>query len=131
MGLDARTQRGPGPADESAIPYFHTPPQDSKAVSDADSAPTASSSFEAEFRAHADLVSALQRWQAGALPPALEWHELVPAAVRLGLDKDTVERQGLLWEIIRSEQEYVKALEGGLNVRPPLLFARRQALSAF
>lgn len=62
------------------------------------------------------MIQKLKDWQAGLLPASLEWFELVPAETRSALADKEVERQGLLWEIFRSEQEYVKNLEGGLNV---------------
>lgn len=84
---------------------------------------------------HQQLLAKLKQWQAGEIPPSLEWHELVPKEMTMvsvngggggggaggtgeggGLDKKEIERQGLMWEIFRSEQEYVKNLEGGLNV---------------
>lgn len=75
-----------------------------------------SSSFESEFALHASLLTSLKAWQAGSLPASLEWHELVPENVRLGLDGKAGERQGLIWEVLRSEMEFVRNLEGGLNV---------------
>ena len=116
------------------------PPQDSKALraeeptpirsgastqtTGGPSAPSSSSSstaaagsttFALELQAQNATLDRLRRWQAGALPASLEWHELVPPSVLLALDPPTAERQGLLWEIFRSEMEYVRNLEAGLN----------------
>jgi hypothetical protein len=106
--------------------------------------------YSTEFKHHQSLIDKLKAWQAGELPPQIEWHELIPPSLLLVSDptkppshstqpsstssfdpstrpppatsdsggflsKKEIERQGLLWEIFRSEQEYVKNLEGGLN----------------
>ncbi|CED84061.1 RhoGEF GTPase [Phaffia rhodozyma] len=71
--------------------------------------------FEDEFKAHAEIIQKLKDWQSGLLPAGLEWYELIPNETRTALSEKEVERQGLIWEIFRSEQEYVKNLEGGLN----------------
>ena len=75
---------------------------------------------------HAELIEQLKKWQAGHLPASTEWWEVVPAQMRDQLDKKEVERQGLIWEIFRSEQEYVLNLQAGLNVSHPLPCARDQ-----
>ncbi|KZT00783.1 uncharacterized protein LAESUDRAFT_687612 [Laetiporus sulphureus 93-53] len=53
----------------------------------------------------------LRRFQANDLPDAdQEWHRLVPAAARDVLDRDEVQRQSILFEIIKSERDYVSDL---------------------
>ena len=39
-----------------------------------------------------------------------EWHDLVDPSVRESLGKDEVQRQGLWWELIKGEVEYVRDL---------------------
>lgn len=68
---------------------------------------------------HAELIEQLKKWQGGQLPASTEWWEVVPPSIRDALDKKEVERQGLIWEIFRSEQEYVLNLQAGLNVSHP------------
>ncbi|EPT05556.1 hypothetical protein FOMPIDRAFT_1138735 [Fomitopsis schrenkii] len=53
----------------------------------------------------------LRRFQAGELPENdQEWYKLVPASAREVLDKREVTRQSILFEIIRSEKDYVNDL---------------------
>lgn len=40
-----------------------------------------------------------------------EWHRLVPASARDVLDKHEVQRQSVIFEVIRSERDYVRDLQ--------------------
>lgn len=42
--------------------------------------------------------------------PDPEWHDLVDTEVRLSLGREEVKRQGLWWELIEGESEYVRDL---------------------
>ncbi|KAH9949942.1 hypothetical protein B0H21DRAFT_725350 [Amylocystis lapponica] len=54
----------------------------------------------------------LRRFQAGELPENDEdWYRLVPAEAREVLDEKEVQRQSVLFEIIKSEKDYVHDLE--------------------
>jgi hypothetical protein len=60
----------------------------------------------------------LRRFQAGELAPSdEEWHKLVPESARDALGKDEVQRQSILFEIFKSEREYVADLEALNDVR--------------
>ena len=59
-----------------------------------------------------DSEEALRRFQAGELNENdEEWHRLVPPEARDVLDKKEVQRQSVLFEIIKSERDYVRDLE--------------------
>ena len=52
-----------------------------------------------------------------------QWHRLVPEEARASLPEREVNRQGLIFELIRSEKEYVADLEALLDVSSiPLVF---------
>ncbi|CAA7267017.1 unnamed protein product [Cyclocybe aegerita] len=54
----------------------------------------------------------LRRFQAGELPEVdQEWHRLVPEEAREALGKQEVQRQSVLFEVVKSEREYVADLE--------------------
>ncbi|KAF8910664.1 hypothetical protein CPB84DRAFT_1842646 [Gymnopilus junonius] len=54
----------------------------------------------------------LRRFQAGELPEKdQEWHRLVPTEARDALGKQEVQRQSVIFEVIKSEREYVADLE--------------------
>ncbi|RDX57314.1 hypothetical protein OH76DRAFT_1476727 [Lentinus brumalis] len=57
-----------------------------------------------------NVEEALRKFQAGELPDA-EWYRLVSPSVREVLDKKEVQRQSILFEIIKSEKDYVADLE--------------------
>ena len=78
--------------------------------------------FSNEFirRARLESEEDLRRIQAGELPENdQEWYKLVPASAREVLDKREVTRQSILFEIIKSERDYVNDL---LLVKEVLLF---------
>ena len=78
--------------------------------------------FSNEFirRARLESEEDLRRFQAGELPENdQEWYKLVPASAREVLDKREVTRQSILFEIIKSERDYVNDL---LLVKEVLLF---------
>ena len=55
---------------------------------------------------------ALSHFQAGELKESdQEWHLLVPPEARDALGKNEVQRQSVIFEIIKSEREYVADLE--------------------
>ncbi|KIM39836.1 hypothetical protein M413DRAFT_446755 [Hebeloma cylindrosporum] len=55
---------------------------------------------------------ALRHFQAGELPEKdQEWHRLVPPEARDALGKKEVQRQSVIFEVIKSEREYVADLE--------------------
>ncbi|PPQ99136.1 hypothetical protein CVT24_009326 [Panaeolus cyanescens] len=73
---------------------------------------------------------AIRRFQAGELPDNdQEWHRLVPEEARDALGKSEVQRQSILFEVVKSEREYVKDLEAIEQVfieplrtaRPPII----------
>ena len=69
--------------------------------------------FSNEFirRARLESEEDLRRFQAGELPENdQEWYKLVPASAREVLDKREVTRQSILFEIIKSERDYVNDL---------------------
>src|SRR6266540_6587007 len=54
----------------------------------------------------------LRRFQAGQLPETdQEWHRLLPQEARDALGTQEVQRQSAIFEIIKSEREYVADLE--------------------
>ncbi|EJU00455.1 hypothetical protein DACRYDRAFT_117410 [Dacryopinax primogenitus] len=53
---------------------------------------------------------AIQRFQASQLPSDEEWHHLVPRAALSSLPKKEVQRQSIIFEIIKSERDYVSDL---------------------
>lgn len=54
----------------------------------------------------------LRRFQAGQLPETdQEWHRLVPQEAQDALGKKEVQRQSSIFEIVKSEREYVADLE--------------------
>lgn len=62
-------------------------------------------------RASLESEEDLRRFQAGELPENdQEWYKLVPASAREVLDKREVTRQSILFEIIKSEKDYVNDL---------------------
>ena len=64
------------------------------------------------------LRDAIERFQAGKLPPADdEWHRLVPEGFLQTLDKDVIQRQSILFEIFKSERDYVADLQAVNDVR--------------
>ena len=59
----------------------------------------------------------LSRFQAGQLNPADEaWHRLVPETAREALGKREVERQSVIFEVFKSEKDYVADLEAVRDV---------------
>jgi RHO1 GDP-GTP exchange protein 1/2 len=59
-----------------------------------------------------DSNEGLRRFQAGELPENdEEWHKLVPKAALEVFDKHEVHRQSVIFEIIKSEKDYVRDLE--------------------
>ena len=61
---------------------------------------------------------ALHHFQAGELPENdQEWHRLVPPEARDALGKKEVQRQSVIFEVIKSEREYVADLEAVEHVR--------------
>lgn len=59
----------------------------------------------------------MQRFQAGELSPAEEeWYRLVPREAVKVFDKKEVQRQCGLFEIIKSEKEYVEDMKTALEV---------------
>ncbi|THH06430.1 hypothetical protein EW145_g4099 [Phellinidium pouzarii] len=59
----------------------------------------------------------LRRFQAGELTPAdEEWHKLVPETAREALGKHEVQRQSIIFEIFKSERDYVSDLEAVIDV---------------
>ncbi|KAF8968138.1 hypothetical protein BDZ97DRAFT_1916355 [Flammula alnicola] len=73
---------------------------------------------------------ALRRFQAGELPETdQEWHRLVPPEARDALGKQEVQRQSVIFEVIKSEREYVADLEAVQDVfierlraaKPPII----------
>ena len=64
------------------------------------------------------MKEALIRFQAGKLPTAdEEWHRLVPDSLREALDKDDVLRQSILFEILKTERDYVADMQAVNEVR--------------
>ena len=67
-----------------------------------------------------DSEEGLRRFQSHELAgPEEEWHRLVPEAAREALGNDEVQRQSVLFEIIKSERDYVSDLEAVRDVRSP------------
>ncbi len=64
-----------------------------------------------------NVEEALRKFQAGELPDA-EWYRIVAPSVREVLDKKEVQRQSILFEIIKSEKDYVADLELVKEVSP-------------
>ncbi|RXK38363.1 hypothetical protein M231_04405 [Tremella mesenterica] len=68
----------------------------------------------------------------------LEWHELVNPLLVQSLEQKEVRRQGLWWELVRGEREYVKDLHTisevfiqPLRTADQLLFSSKEKLDAF
>ena len=63
-------------------------------------------------RGSIDSEEGLRKFQVGELADAdSEWHRLVPPEAREVLDRKEVQRQSILFEIIKSEKDYVADLE--------------------
>jgi len=61
---------------------------------------------------------ALHHFQAGELPESdQEWHRLVPPEAQNALGKKEVQRQSVIFEVIKSERDYVADLEAVEQVR--------------
>lgn len=59
-----------------------------------------------------DTEESLHRFQAGLLPAKdEEWHFLVPTEAREALGKREVERQSVIFEIFKSERDYLGDLQ--------------------
>ncbi|KAH8118065.1 hypothetical protein DFH11DRAFT_1808798 [Phellopilus nigrolimitatus] len=64
-----------------------------------------------------DSDEGLRRFQAGELPSSEEeWHRLVPETAREALGEREVQRQSILFEIFKSERDYVSDLEAVIDV---------------
>jgi hypothetical protein len=50
-----------------------------------------------------------------------KWHRLVPEEAHTSLPEKEVKRQALIFEIIKSEKDYVADLEALQDVSPPTL----------
>lgn len=70
------------------------------------------------------------RFQKGELPDKdQEWHRLVPEEALSSLDETEIKRQGLIFELLKAEREYVVDLEtmeevfikGIMESSPPIL----------
>jgi len=60
----------------------------------------------------------IARFQAGTLPEKNEdWHLLVPEEAREALGKQEVQRQSVIFEVFKSEREYVADLMAVRDVR--------------
>lgn len=67
--------------------------------------------INAAYRASLESEEGLRRFQTGELPENdQEWYKLVPPSARDVLDKREVTRQSILFEIIKSERDYVNDL---------------------
>ena len=61
----------------------------------------------------------LRRFQAGELAASdEEWHKLVPESAREALGKNEVQRQSILFEVFKSEREYVTDIQALQEVCP-------------
>jgi hypothetical protein len=77
------------------------------------SSPHGSSSSHTPTAAPSNSAEAIQ---SGVVDP--EWHDLVDPGLRTILDRREVKRQGLWWELIKGEVEYVRDLRVICRVRP-------------
>ena len=60
----------------------------------------------------------LKRFQSGQLQAAdEEWHRLVPESAREALGNQEVQRQSVMFEVFKSERDYVRDLEAIQDVR--------------
>jgi hypothetical protein len=58
-----------------------------------------------------DTDTQLKRFQSGLLASELEeWHCIVPAEAQNALDKREVQRQSVIFELLRAERDYVQDL---------------------
>ena len=65
-----------------------------------------------------DSEEGLSKFQHGELSDTdSEWHRLVPPEARVVLDRKEVQRQSILFEIIKSEKDYVADMELVKEVR--------------
>jgi hypothetical protein len=65
---------------------------------------------------------AIRRFQENQLRESdEEWHRLVPEEARASLPEKEVKRQAVIFEIIKSEKDYVADLEALQDVSPPTL----------
>ena len=80
------------------------------------------------------IIDGLRLFQSGRVPDAqAEWYSFVPKAAIQSLDKAEVERQSVIFELIKAEQEYVEDLrlvqevfiDGLRTAQPPVLPAQR------
>lgn len=66
-----------------------------------------------------DADEAIRRFQKGEIPETeQEWHKLVPHEALDALGKKEVQRQSVIFEIIKSERDYVADLRSIQDVRP-------------
>jgi RHO1 GDP-GTP exchange protein 1/2 len=57
-----------------------------------------------------DWETNLERFQSDELDSDVEWHQLVSTEAREALGKKEVQRQSVIFEVIKSEKEYVRDL---------------------
>ena len=58
------------------------------------------------------MEDGLRKFQAGELKPGEEeWHCIIPKEARESLDKHEVQRQSVIFEVIKSERDYVQDLQ--------------------
>lgn len=70
------------------------------------------------FRGRLDSEEGLRKFQAGELPEIdQEWYKLVPPEARDALGKKETQRQSVLFEVFKSEHDYVSDLEAVQDVR--------------
>ena len=71
-----------------------------------------------DMRHSIDSEEGLSKFQHGELSDTdSEWHRLVPPEARVVLDRKEVQRQSILFEIIKSEKDYVADMELVKEVR--------------
>ena len=65
-----------------------------------------------------DAEEAVRRFQKGELPESeQEWHKLVSEEAREALGKREVQRQSVIFEVIKSERDYVADMRSVQDVR--------------
>ena len=98
----------PSPDYDSPVYRPHTPEHDFSLQPPAPP-PSAPRSTQSRFRQDQDSI---RRFQENQLSESDEqWHRVVPEDARASLPKREIKRQALIFEIIRSEKEYVADLE--------------------
>ena len=111
------TQAAPDPPSSHNVPPIHQPDTPDHDFNPQQPAPPPSipRSTQSRFSQDQDPIRRFQENQLSEIGE--EWHRLVPEEARASLPEREVKRQAVIFEIIRSQKEYVAELEVLQDVR--------------